>query len=133
MEMADAVALGSAGAGANSRPPRQAGIAAPLSSAALFDYAAGIPTSGSRQIPARSPSRYPQDDADAAAHGPPQTLVGRAASPSIPEVLDCRTRVSARTPPLPAGRPSVSPQDTADAPRQCRRAREAGASDAQDQ
>src|SRR6266581_4917842 len=65
IEMADAVAPGPASAGANSALPRQGGAAALPSSAAPPDYAAGIPTSGRRQIPARSPSRYPLDDADA--------------------------------------------------------------------
>src|ERR1700674_1006001 len=65
IEMADAVAPCPASAGAHSALPRQGGAAALPSSAAPPDYAASIPTSGLRQIPARSPSRYPLDDADA--------------------------------------------------------------------
>src|SRR5260370_17749340 len=64
-DLSSAVAPGPAGAGANSALPRQSGTAALPSSAAPPGYAAGIPTSGLRQIPAGSPSRYPQDDADA--------------------------------------------------------------------
>src|SRR5207245_800846 len=48
--------LSPASAGANSGPPRQGGTAALPSSVVPPDYAGSIPTSGPRQIPARSPS-----------------------------------------------------------------------------
>src|SRR5260370_27819116 len=64
-DLSPAVAPGPAGAGANSVLLRQSGIAVLPSSAAPPGYAAGIPTSGPRQILAGSPSRYLQGDADA--------------------------------------------------------------------
>src|SRR5260370_30776038 len=77
-DLSSSVAPGPAGAGANSAPLRQSGTAALPSSAAPPGYAAGIPTSGPRQILAGLPSRYPQDDADA----PRQYRRGTAAAGS---------------------------------------------------